>query len=296
MEKKYAIFHIEGGLGKHVAATAVAKCIKNNNTDRELIVVCAYPEIFLNLPFVDRVYRIGSTPYFYKDFIEGQNSIIFKHEPYFTSSHIHKSKNLIENWCELYGLYYNGETPELVFNLRQKQIGFNKWSRQKPILVMQTNGGPLEKQPFPYSWTRDIPMDIAQRLVDSLSGQYHIIQICRDTKNALKGVEVVNQQMSNMDLFSLLLFSEKRILIDSCLQHAAKALNLPSTVLWIGTNSEVFGYEMHDNIKATIPNSVKLPDSYLFDYNFNGLSHECPLIDGNIFDVNEILNSVVNGK
>ena len=59
---KFSIFHIEGGLGKHVAATAVAKCIKNNHPDRELIVVCAYPEVFINLSFVDRVYRIGVTP------------------------------------------------------------------------------------------------------------------------------------------------------------------------------------------------------------------------------------------
>ena len=29
---KYSIFHIEGGLGKHVAAIAVAKAIKNNPT------------------------------------------------------------------------------------------------------------------------------------------------------------------------------------------------------------------------------------------------------------------------
>ena len=64
MEKKYSLLHSERGLGKHVCATAVAKCIKTNHPDRELIVVCAYPEVFLNLPFVDRVYRIGITPYF----------------------------------------------------------------------------------------------------------------------------------------------------------------------------------------------------------------------------------------
>ena len=62
MEKKYSIFHVEGGLGKHVLSTAVARCIKNNHPDRELIIVCAYPEVFLNLDFVDRVYRIGMTP------------------------------------------------------------------------------------------------------------------------------------------------------------------------------------------------------------------------------------------
>lgn len=296
MEKKYSIFHIEGGLGKHIAATAVANCIKNNHPDRELIIVCAYPEIFLNLNFVDRVYRIGMSPYFYQDFIDGKDSLIFKHEPYFTTNHIRKQKNLIENWCEIFNLNYNNEKPTLLFNLRQKQIGFNKWKRDKPILVIHTNGGPLQQQPYPYSWTRDMPYDVAQNLVDALSTQYHIIQICRDTKNALKGVEVINESMSNMELMSLLLFSEKRILIDSCLQHAAAALDLPSTVLWIATNPEVFGYDLHDNIKAVIPNIVKLPDSYLFDYNFNGLSHECPLMDTDILDINEILNSVINGK
>ena len=43
MDKKYAVFHVDGGIGKHIAATAVAKCIKNNHPDRELIVVCAWP-------------------------------------------------------------------------------------------------------------------------------------------------------------------------------------------------------------------------------------------------------------
>ena len=71
--EKYSLFHIEGGLGKHVAATAVAKCIKNNHPDRKLIVVCAYPEVYLNLRFVDRVYRIGNTPYFYNDYIKDKN-------------------------------------------------------------------------------------------------------------------------------------------------------------------------------------------------------------------------------
>jgi hypothetical protein len=32
-----------------------------NRPDRDLIVVCAYPVVFLNLPFVDRVYRTDNT-------------------------------------------------------------------------------------------------------------------------------------------------------------------------------------------------------------------------------------------
>ena len=289
---KFSIFHIEGGLGKHIAATAVAKCIKNNHSDRELIIVCAYPEIFLNLPFVDRVYRIGSTPYFYKDFIDGKDSLIFKHEPYFTSEHIHKKLPLIENWCKLYDLDFSGESPELTFNVRQKQFGFRKWNRNRPIAVIQTNGGPLNEQPYLYSWTRDMPIDLATQLVSQLSQTHHVIQICRSSENAIAGAEAIFEPIANMELLSLLLFSDKRILIDSCVQHAATELGLKFTVLWIGTSPKIFGYDTHSNIFADLPDNVKLPDSYLFDYNFHGSNHECPLLDLNIFDSAEILSTL----
>jgi hypothetical protein len=42
-------------------------------------------------------------------------------------------------------------------------------------------------------------------------------------------------------------------LIDSSAMHIATALNLPSTVAWVGTNPKVFGYEMHKNILANEP-------------------------------------------
>ena len=42
--EQYSIFHIEGGLGKHVAATAIASCIKNNYPNMELILVNSVKE------------------------------------------------------------------------------------------------------------------------------------------------------------------------------------------------------------------------------------------------------------
>jgi len=297
MDKSYSIFHLEGGLGKHVAATAVAECIKNNYPERELIIVCAYPELFLGLNFVDKVYRIGHTPYFYENYIENQDSLIFKHEPYFTTEHIHKKLPLIENWCKLYQLDYNGETPTLKFNKKQKQIGLNKWSRERPIMVIQTNGGMLQNQSHTYSWTRDIPQELAQSIVNHFYNDYYIIQICRHEQQVLQGVEAHWGDMSNMELFSLLLLSEKQILIDSCLQHAAAALGKPSTVLWIGTSPTIFGYPLHNNIIGKLPKGWKLPDSYLFDYNFEGTPHECPLMEEDVlFDINEIISSLNTSK
>lgn len=294
---KYSIFHLQGGIGKHIAATAVAKVIKNNHPDRKLIVVCAYPDIFINLSFVDRVFTLGNTSYFYQEFVQDKDSILFHHEPYYTTDHIHKRKKLIENWCNMYGLKYNGEQPELKFNKLQFDISKSFWGRKKPIMVLHTNGGMMTSDAKPYAWTRDMPVDIAQELVDYYKKDYHIFQITKLNSSKLEGAEHVfatqQQSLSLMELFSILLHSKKRILIDSCMQHAAAAMKRKSTVLWNGTSPKVFGYDLHENICTDIPYNYKLPGSYLFDFDFNGNEVEYPFTDDvKLFDINKIIDSV----
>ena len=294
---KYSVFHVEGGLGKNIAATAVARCIKNNYPDRDLIVVCSYPEVFLHNPIVEKVYALGNTPYFYKDYIKDKDTYLFKHEPYFTNDHIQKKKSLIENWCSLYNIAYNNEKPELFIPKRISDFVKFKYSRQKPIMLIQSNGGMLKGQTYNYAWTRDMPIDLVEKVVLRFSQNYHIMQVCRNEFNVLKGfpIEPIFDKMSNLELLSLLLLSKKRLLIDSCLQHAAMALNLPSTVLWIGTSPKLFGYDLHDNIIANPPkNEPKLINSYLFDYNFEGILHESPYMEGeDLFSVEKIINSLI---
>lgn len=298
---KYSIFHVQGGIGKHIAATAVARAIKNNHLDRRLIIVCAYPEIFINLSFVDRVYQIGATTYFYQEYVQDKDSLLFHHEPYFTTNHIHKRKRLIENWCDMYGLRYNGERPEVKFNKLQFDVSRKFWSRKKPIMLIHTNGGLMTTDAKPYSWTRDMPEDLAQELVDYYSKDYHIYQVTKINSPKLNNAEHIfatqQQSLTLMELFSILLHSRKRILIDSCLQHAAAALRKPSTVLWNGTSPKVFGYDMHDNINTEIPYDFKLPGSYLFDFDFNGNETEYPFTeDQKLFDIDKIIRSVDNQK
>ena len=294
---KYSIFHIQGGIGKHIAATAVAKAIKNNHPDRKLIVVCAYSDIFINLSFVDRVFSIGNTSYFYQEYIQDKDSIIFYHEPYYTTNHIHKRKKLIENWCDLYSLKYNGETPELKFNKLQFDVSKTVWSRKKPIMVLHTNGGMMTADAKPYAWTRDMPTDIAQELVEHYKKDYHIFQITKINSSKLNEAEHVfatqQQSLSLMELFSIFLHSKKRVLIDSCMQHAAAAMKRKSTVLWNGTSPKVFGYDLHDNICTDIPYDFKLPGSYLFDFDFNGNEVEYPFTDDvKLYDINKIIESI----
>jgi hypothetical protein len=295
--RKYSIFHVQGGIGKHVAATAVAKTIKNNYPDRKLIVVCAYPDIFINLPYVDRVFQLGSTSYFYQEYVQDKDSILFHHEPYYTTDHIHKRKKLIDNWCDMYGLKRTNEKPDVRFNKLQYDVSKDVWKRNKPTMIIHTNGGVMTTDAKPYSWTRDMPTDIAQELVDYYKNDYHIFQITKVNSPKLIGAEHIfatpEFSLSLMEFFSLLLHSKKRILIDSCVQHAAAALKLPSTVLWVGTSPKVFGYDVHDNIITDIPYDFKLPGSYLFDFDFNGSEVEYPFEpDTKLFDINKIIESV----
>jgi hypothetical protein len=59
MEEKYIVWHIEGGLGKNVAATALLSSLQETYSDRKIVVVASYPEVFLNHPAAYRVYKMG---------------------------------------------------------------------------------------------------------------------------------------------------------------------------------------------------------------------------------------------
>ena len=293
-KEKYVVWHIEGGLGKNIAATSLLSSIAKKHSDRKFIMVASYPEIFLNFPEIHRVYNVGSTPYFYQDYIEGKDTIVYRQEGYYQNGHINKEHHLIQSWCELLDLEYTKQTPVILPNMVQANL-MNKWVRNRPVMVIQTNGGPLQDHK-PYSWTRDIPPYIAQELVNHFSQDYHIIQICRNESQVIPGTEAIFQPLSNFDLISILAVSEKRILIDSSLQHAASALNLPSTVLWVGTSYKIFGYDLHTNIVANSPkHKPKLIDSYLFDYNFEGWAEQCPYDNPlEMFDLEKIIKSTIN--
>ena len=292
MEEKYIVWHIEGGLGKNIAATALLYSLADKHSDRKIVVVASYPEVFLNHPSVYRVYRLGSTQYFYDDYIKDKDTIVFKHEPYYETNHILKHKHLIANWCKIMGLKYDNQLPFLNFNFVHQRNSM-KWQRDLPILVIQTNGGPLNSA-LEYSWTRDIPYNLAAQIVNKYKDTHYIVQICKPSSMHLPGAEVLDQPMSAMDMFTLLAVSDKRVLIDSSLQHAAAAMNLSSTVFWVGTSPINFGYSMHNNIVANKPtDTTKLIDSYLFDYSFEGLTHECPYYSlEEMFNISQVLEKV----
>jgi hypothetical protein len=290
---KYIIFHVEGGIGKNLMATAVATAIKKAHPDRKLIVTAPWGAVWFNHPTIDRFYILGQTPYFFEDFIKNKDTWIFKSEPYHHHDFLNGKRYLADIWCEQVGVPYNGELPVLVLsknekdNIARKLKGFGK-----PIFALQTNGG--GPQDYPVSWVRDVPLSNIKDVINEVNKEYKIIHIRREDQLEIKGVDFI-QTPNIRDLFALVDYSHNRLLIDSFAQHAAVALDRPSTVLWPIDNVKTLGYpDFHNNIVSTADTrKVQLIDSYLGTSPINGeFLHECPFDTDDIFDQDKISDSL----
>ena len=290
---KHIIFHVEGGIGKNIMATAVAVAISKAHPDRKLIVVSSWAAAWVNNPHIERFYLIGGTPYFFEDYIKDKDTWIFKSEPYHHHDFLNGKRYLADIWCEQLNVPYNGEMPTIILsknekdNMDRKLRGF-----AKPIFSLQTNvGGP---QYYPVSWVRDVPLSNIQEVLEQVNKEYKIIHIRREDQLEIPGIDFM-QTPNIRDLFALIDYSHNRLLIDSFGQHAAVALDRPSTVLWPIDNVTTLGYpKFHNNIISNADTrKVHLIDSYLGAHPINGeFLHECPFDNDNIFETQPIIDSL----
>ena len=285
------IFQIDGGLGKSIMATAMVQVIKKRYKNSNLIVVTAYPDVFLNNPNVNECFRFEQMNGAYLKYIKDKDCKLFVDEPYRNTGFLTEKEHLFETWCKIYGLKYNNEQPRIY--LTQPELEYFKpfYKTDKPIMVIQPNGGP-EQQGYKYAWTRDIPQITVNSLIQHYKDKYSIIHIRRqdqyeyaDTFSALDGYR---------SIAVLLTLSEKRILMDSFSQHLAAALGKKSTICWVTTNPKVFGYKLHDNILAN--KFTKEPNFQNAGYQPFNLSEDISTIPYNkfeeVFDINKIVKSI----
>ena len=285
------IFQVDGGLGKSIMATAVLKAIKKQYSKANIIVVSSYPDVFIGNPNVNKVLTHETMSGIYEKYIMGKEAKVFVTDPYTTSDYITEEKHLIQLWCEMYGLTYNGEKPELFISKAEKQYFESFYKLDKPIMVIQPHGGAFN-QPLKYSWTRDIPQPIMQDIINHYANDYAILHVKREDQiiyeNTFQALD------SFRSIAVLLSMSSKRLLIDSSVMHIATALNLPSVVTWVGTNPKVFGFNIHTNIMANEP--TKKPDLNHPHYSKYLLFQDISSIPYNdlyeVFDIQKIVDAI----
>lgn len=284
------IFQINGGIGKCVMATAVCEAIKKKYPDSKLIVVSGYADVFLNNPHVYRSYQYGGISYFYSEYIDGHDYKIFAHDPYVQTEYVEQKEHLIKTWCEMFDVPYNGEQPKIYLTGREIQFFENKFTSDRPILLLQTNGGAQTEHK--YSWARDIPSSVAVKVINHFRLEYNVVHIRRDDQNQFEGTFGVTDTFRALCV--LISMSSKRLLIDSFAQHVAASMSLPSTVCWIANSPKVFGYTMHNNILANpLTTKPELRNSYFGKFNISGDLLEFPYNhEDEIFDVDKIIKSI----
>jgi hypothetical protein len=294
-DDKYIIFHSEGGHGKQIQATAVIRALKKQYPDRKIIWVTAWDGPAFYNPNVWRFYTFGQMQYFYTDFMKPDTKI-FRQEVYFSEDHLFKRKHLTQSWCDMYGIPYDGYKPELYLNPRELEIAKDKIKPDgRPIMLLQTHGGSPTGQYSKKSWYRDMPIEIAQKLVNYFNKSYRILHIKSPEQPILQGVEPLT--LPYRELYACFPLSTKRLFIDSFAQHTAAALGLQSTVVWIGNKPEVFGYPEHINV---LPNAQYINEltkfSYLEDFSIDGQIQQFPYDTVNVFDINKIIEAVNKQK
>lgn len=247
------IIDVSGGLGKSIISTAVIKALRKHYVRDNIIVVTSYPDVFKGNPDVNRVITHANSGPIFRDFINNKEAKVFLTDPYSTSDFIMEKKHLIEIWCDICGVKYNGEMPELFITKSETQYYEDFYRVDKPILAIHPNGGSVEQR-LKYSWTRDIPRPILEEVIDYYKDDYSIIHIKREDQLIYPNTIAALDNFRSIAI--MLKLSSKRLFIDSSAMHISASLDLPSTVAWIGTNPKVFGYNMHDNIIAN-PHTAK---------------------------------------
>jgi hypothetical protein len=293
----YVVFHVDGGTGKNIVATAVCKSIKAAYPDHKLIVVTAWPEVYLHNPNVYRVFRFGNLPYFYEDYIKDRETKVLRLEPYHTEDMLYRRKHLSEIWCDLFQIPCVTKQPELFLTQRELLAASRNIQKEGPILLVQSSGG-AENQGHAYSWSRDLSPVFAQEIVNEVKSSFNkVLHIRRENQPSIEGTIPVSDNLRN--LFCYVTFADKILGIDSLVQHAAAALKKPATVGWIANSPVVFGHDIHTNILPTENRSFRhFIDSYLEESDWvGGRFHECPYDDVNqIFNKNAFIESVLGSK
>jgi len=290
----YSIFHIEGGIGKNILATAVIDSLKKTDPERKIILVSAWPQVWFNNSNIEQIFPMGQVANFYKNFIKDQDVKIFRVDPYHTEDYILNKKHLIEIWCDLVGAKYNGESPKLYFSPLELEGIRTKMLQgvTKPIFLLHTNGGGSGPKSRPYSWYRDIPVQNAIEVVNYFKNDYHIYQLGYQGQSLLPGCNKLT--LETREILAAPLFSKKRLLIDSFSQHASVALGVQSVVCWVGNKPEILGYDSHINIKPVAkPVFDTYHSSYLDDFDIGGNPVQFPYDKLKVFDSNEIINKLL---
>lgn len=290
---KFAIFHINDFTPeKDLIGTSVISSYKKAYPDVKIIVVTHFPEIWLHNPDVFRVFRHGQTPFFYDDFVKDKNSKIFAQDPYLKTESIKKQKHLAEIWCDMCGVKHDGSLPKIVLTQREEEVAFrlSRSENNEPMLLIEPFATFKRGNTQPLTWPKDLPPDLAQKIVNyARSHGYNVVQVKNPNQPQIIGAKVLNFSLRLN--FALIKHSQKRLFVDSAMQHVSAGMNLPAVVTWLWSHPDHTGYKLHKNYFAKIDTDLKnMVDSFSPQFDISGQIENSPANLNSAYNADEIIN------
>jgi Rieske Fe-S protein len=286
------IFRSNGGLGKQLCATAVARQIKEKNPDIPLHVQTSYPAAFMNLKFVDKVYPMQALPDFYDNHVDFD---ILETEPYTDLQYRKGNQHIVDVWCRKLGVDVP-TTKKPIIELKASEVEVAKrffaglrLGPNATVIAIQYVGGTSyydqrqAQDPTRIKHYRDLPFDTAQDVVKKLAQKGILcVNIGLPAERQLDGVIPLPSQDGNVInprfVFAIMAQCKGGMFIDSFAQHAWVGLGKGKAVVaWGGKSPTSLGYSENSNLIGKCDHiGCSRPDSFMFDVTGDGGPWECP--------------------
>jgi ADP-heptose:LPS heptosyltransferase len=225
------LFHINGGLGKVLMATAVIASYKRTFPDAKVIVVSGYPEVFVNNPYVYKNFPFA-TPYLWQDYYGNAEWKVSAHDPYMEQSWIkNETKHLIDIWCKMLGVDAVQKTPLLYFSGPELDELNAMVKVDKPLLVVQSAGG---AHAAARSWTRNPPLAEFDEHLKSYMETHFVLHLAVPETPLLTNVHQRVDNLNRRQAMALVHYAAEFVGIDSFGMHsrAANELAGPTTIFF----------------------------------------------------------------
>ena len=279
----------QGGLGKGICMTAVAKAIKDEYPDCELMIRTSYPDVWKGLPFVDSFIGMEPRAYLRRDIV---NHEYIRVEPYLDLAWRQGKEHLIDSWCRLVGVRPPKECRGIIKLTEQEREDAAKLLGRvdRPIVAIQWVGGTSSQNPAAAQsvgklfQARHLKQEVAQEIVNKIvQAGFAVLQVSLPTEPRLQNVLYLdeNKVTPTRLLFALLDRCTGLVGIDSFAQHAWAALGKQNAVvLWGYSKPKNYGYSCNNNLTATLKNCrtphCNRPETHIGDVLGNMEPWTCP--------------------
>lgn len=246
------LYKIDGGIGKNIAFTALIQELVEKDGG-EICIETAYPEVYINITGVVRIYN-SNEPKDARKFYSCFDNV-FAHDPY-VGNMWKGNVHVIDAWAQMFGLEPKTRFPSVKVTASDAdKEAINEKLGDKPFIVLQISGG---QSPYEIRDMNNLPayennhmragrnivaMDDLYNELKAKFPDHNIVQFALPNEPQIK--DAIQLQMHYINWFYVFDKAEFFVGIDSMMQHYMASIKKPGIVFWDMNEPVQYGYDYH---------------------------------------------------